>query len=50
MKLHHVIQAQQFNPEILEELFNQADEMEELIKSRHRIEILKGKGMISFFL
>ena len=49
MKLHHIIQAQQFNPEILEELFNQADEMEELIKSKNRIAILKGKGMASLF-
>ena len=49
MKLHHVIQAQQFNPEILEELFTEAGQMEDLIKSGHRIEILKGKGMASLF-
>ena len=49
MKLHHIIQAQQFNPEILEELFNEASQMEELIKSGQRIEILKGKGMASLF-
>ena len=50
MKLHHIIQAQQFNPEILEELFNEAGQMEDLIKSEHRIEILKGERNGQSFL
>jgi len=31
MKLHHVIEAQQFNPPMLHELFNTAMEMETIV-------------------
>ncbi len=49
MKLHHVIQAQQFTQEILAELFRQADRIERLVRNGKKINVLKGKGMISFF-
>ncbi len=46
MKLHHVIQSQQFSRELLEDLFKAANRMEELSKQE---QVLKNKIMISLF-
>ncbi len=47
-RLHHIIEAQQFDREILEFLFETASSMEEIARNGGS-DILKGKKMISLF-
>lgn len=49
MKLSHVIEAQQFNKESLEEIFKEADQMEKVVRGGCEVDILRGKGMVSLF-
>ncbi|MEO0102142.1 MAG: aspartate carbamoyltransferase [candidate division WOR-3 bacterium] len=48
MKLHHIIEAQQFSRKVLEEIFSVAEEMEEIAK-KGGARILPGKVMATLF-
>jgi len=49
MKLSHVIRSQQFNRKLLEELFQEAEQMERVLKEGIEIGCLRGKRMVSLF-
>ena len=49
MKLHHIVEAQQFDRESLREIFKEAQQMEKLVREKNSIDILQGKGMTSLF-
>ncbi len=49
MKSRHVVKAQQFDVEILDEIFRTADEMENIVKKYGGSDELKGKIMATLF-
>lgn len=49
IKLKHVIKAQQFSREMLEEIFIDAHKAEQIVRDGGRERVLQRKGMITFF-